>query len=106
MATPRPRKELKLEDLVKGGHVEARSPEPPQVLESRLRREDADAAHDRYKDKLIAWAVVVVVAVVSAFALVMIALRGTSIETEKWATTILTTVVAGGVGYMTGRGSK
>ena len=106
MATSRPRKEQRLEDLVRGGHFEARSPEPPLVLESRLRREEADAEHQRYKDRIITWSVIITVAVVSSYSLVLTALPWTGPEAAKWATTILTTVVAGGVGYMTGRGSR
>lgn len=44
--------------------------------------------------------------VVALACVALVLMPGTPAETTKWATTLLTTVVAGGVGYMTGKGSK
>jgi hypothetical protein len=106
MATRSPSSPKGLDDLVKGGHIEARSPEPPQVLESRLRREEADAESRRNRENFLTRAAAIVVAVISAFSIVVVALPWTPPETSKWATSVLNTVITGAVVFVAGRGSK
>jgi hypothetical protein len=82
------------------------SREHPDELAARLRREEADAEHERRKDLLLLWAVLMTVSVVSVVCIVIIAVSGASVDNAKWATTVLTTIISAGVGYMTGKSSK
>ncbi len=97
-----------LEDLLhkSGYEFSLKKVERREELQFRHRQQEADSAHEHYKDKLILWAVVSVVSLVSVDCVGLILFSGIQPETTKWATTLLTTVVAGGVGYMTGKGSK
>jgi hypothetical protein len=80
--------------------------EHPEVRDSRLRREEADAEHQRHKEVLILWAILIIVGVVSVICLWIVLIPGYPAENVKWATTLLTMIVSGGLGYMTGRNSK
>jgi hypothetical protein len=82
------------------------SREHPDVRDARLRREQVDADHERRKELVILWAVLITVGVVSVVCIIMIALSGAPVDNAKWATTVLTTIVSAGVGYMTGKSSK
>jgi Ca2+/H+ antiporter len=91
--------------------------ETPEERESRLRREEAQAGHelrtkeaeDTHKRRISLWVHVFVMAVVAiAFlASAYIALVGdTKTGLPDKAMGIITAIVAGGVGYITGKGSK
>ena len=95
-----------LAELAKSSKYSFSSLESPQEIESRIRREDAEAEHQRKKELIILWMVVVLVGFVSFVCVVVMFLPHSSVDNVKWATTLLTTVVAGGVGYMTGKGSR
>jgi hypothetical protein len=82
------------------------SREHPDERGARLRREHADAEHERRKDLVLLWAVLITVGVVSVVCVVIIAVSGAPADNAKWATTVLTTIVSAGVGYMTGKSSK
>lgn len=82
------------------------SREHPEVRDSRLHREEADAEHQRNKEVLILWAILIAVGVVSVICLWIVLIPGYPAENVKWATTLLTMIVSGGLGYMTGRNSK
>ena len=82
------------------------SREHPDEMDARLHRERADAEHERRKDMVILWAVLMTVGVVSIVCVVIISASGTSVDNAKWATTVLTTIVSAGVGSMTGKSSK
>jgi hypothetical protein len=73
---------------------------------ARLRREHADAEHERRKDLVLLWAVITTVGAVSVICIVLIAVSGAPVDNAKWATTVLTTIISAGVGYMTGKSSK
>ena len=102
--------EKSLEDLFhRPGYelgVQVKKAESREELRSRLRQQEADAGRQRHKDKVILWAVVITVSVVSSVCLILTLVPRIQPETSKWATTLLTTVVAGYLGPMTGRGSK
>lgn len=55
---------------------------------------------------VILWAVLMTVGVVSVVCIIMIVVSGAPVDNAKWATTVLTTIISAGVGYMTGKGSK
>lgn len=82
------------------------SREHPDERGARLRREHADAEHERRKDLVLLWAVLITVGVVSVVCVVIIAVSGAPVDNAKWATTVLTTIISAGVGYMTGKSSK
>lgn len=92
------------------------SPELPQELESRLRREEADAthkrdeereesAHRRARERVILYAVVATVCV-AALVSAGLSIWPIGSESAKWANTMLTTIVSAGVGYMMGKSNK
>jgi hypothetical protein len=78
----------------------------PDEREARLRREEADAEHRRRIEALIIRTILITVSVVSVICLWIVLVPGQSTENAKWATTLLTTIVSGGLGYMTGKNSK
>jgi hypothetical protein len=90
----------------KGYQVKIESKDDPEVVQSRLRREEADAEHQRHKEVLILWAILITVGVVSVFCLWIVLIPGYPTENVKWATTLLTMIVSGGLGYTTGKNSK
>lgn len=106
MPTSGKRKDLQNEPDKPVIEAHLKSAEPREELRSRLRQKEADAEYQRHKEKVILWAVVIIVSLVTLLCLGLVLLSGIQPETTKWATTLLTTVVAGGVGYMTGKGSK
>ena len=103
---PNPGNNLDLKELRKDYDINLKSRESPSEIDARIRREDAQAEHERKKDLIVLWAVVAIVGCTTFFSIVLTFLPHSSVETVKWATTSLTTILAGGVGYMTGRGSR
>lgn len=98
--------DMDLKDLRKDFNISVTSRETSKEIDARIRREDAEAEHLRKKELIILWMVVVLVGFVSFVCVVVMFLPHSSVDNVKWATTLLTTVVAGGVGYMTGKGSR
>ncbi len=95
-----------LADLAKSSKYSFSSLDSPQEIDARIRREDDEARHQRKKELMILWAIVVVVGLVSFVCVVIMFLNYSSADSVKLATTLLTTIIAGGVGYMTGKGSR
>jgi len=98
-----------IEDLAKSSKklkFNVSNMETAEEIEARIRRDEKDSDHEQKKELIILWAVVLVVGLVSAVCVVVVFLPHSSPDSVKWATTLLTTVVAGGVGYMTGKGSR
>lgn len=104
-----------LGDLAKNWDLKAR--ESNKEVQARLQREAEDAAHQRLKDaedaahqrlrdKAILVFVLIIVGLVSLLCISVVVIPGAPPENVKWATTLLTTIVAGGLGYMTGKGAK
>jgi hypothetical protein len=90
-------------DLIK---IALESREHPDERDARLRREEADAEHQRRIEGLIVRTILVTVSVAAAICFWIVLVPGQSAENAKWATTLLTTIVSGGLGYMTGKNSK
>jgi cation transport ATPase len=82
------------------------SREHPDEMGARLHQERADADHERRKEMVILWAVLMTVGAVSVVCITMIVISGAPVDNAKWATPVLTTIVSAGVGYMTGKSSK
>ena len=76
----------------------------PAEIESRLRIEEANAAYQHQKD-LVLHAVALLV-VLTAFGLCVWAVVKGDPNTEKWAVPLLSAIVTGLVGYVTGRSAK
>jgi len=88
------------------GEFKIRDVEDATERRSRLAIEEAKAAHDLWKDKLIHVAIIVVIGVVSCTCLAIVAVPGFPEKSSVQAFTILTAVVSAGFGHMTGRASR
>jgi hypothetical protein len=100
-----------------GFDLSLNTPEPPQALESRLRREEAEAEHklraqeaeDAHK-RLITLIVHVFVMTIVAVAFLASVYIAVATDPKSGlpdkAMGVITAIVAAGVGYMTGKGSK
>jgi hypothetical protein len=80
--------------------------EEPAEREARLEIEKANAAHKRRIDLALHIAAFVVVGVALCLCVWAIVREGSTAEDKRWATTLLTAIVTGFVGYVTGRSTK
>ncbi len=80
--------------------------EEPIEREARLELEKANAAHKRRIDFALHVAAFVVVGVALSLCVWAIIRESATAEDKKWATTLLTAIVTGFVGYVTGRSAK
>jgi len=76
------------------------------IIQARLRREEANAQHQRRQEVLLLRATLITVGVVSVICLWIVLIPGYPPENVEWATTLLTMIVSGGLGYTTGKNSK
>lgn len=86
--------------------VNIASREDPAERDSRLRREEADAAHSRRKDFALHVVTFFVIAVTFTVCAYLILAAPGNTEQNKWATATLTSIVTGLVGYVTGKSQK
>ena len=80
--------------------------EEPSEREARLEIERANAAHKRRIDFALHIAAFVVVGVALSLCVWAIVRESSTSEDKRWATTLLTAIVTGFVGYVTGRSTK
>lgn len=80
--------------------------EEPAQREARLEIEKADAAHKRRIDFALHIAAFIVVGAALCLCVWAIVRAGSTSEDKRWATTLLTAIVTGFVGYVTGRSTK
>ncbi len=80
--------------------------EAPQELRARLEREAADQALRRRKDVILFVAVTLGVIAVFLLCVGIVIRSSSSPDDKKWATSILTSIVSGAVGYLFGKSSK
>jgi heme A synthase len=80
--------------------------EDPSERDARLEIETANAAHKRQIDFALHIAAFVVVSVTLCLCVWAIVREGSTAEDKRWATTLLTAIVTGFVGYVTGRSTK
>ena len=107
-ARPRPGEvSLDLAGLLTSRRVKVEIPprETSPELQSRLRIEEAKAAHQLWKDKLIL-VVTLALLVVVAISCLVVAFRPGPSEDKKWAMSVLASIVSLGVGYLGGRAGK
>jgi hypothetical protein len=80
--------------------------EAPVEREARLEMEKANAAHKRRLDFALHIATFVVVGIALCLCVWAIVRSNSSVEDKRWASTLLTAIVTGFVGYVTGRSTK
>lgn len=77
--------------------VTVKRTEKPEELASRLRRDEAEAAHKRR----VFWALFAVVVAVGIFG-TLTALLNNDPQTKEWARTVASAIIAGLIGYFGG----
>jgi hypothetical protein len=86
--------------------VRLKGVESRDEVKARLARESLEAGHRLWRESILFGILTLGVSIV-VLACLWIALQpGQSPENQKWATTLLTTIVSAGVGYLTGKSSK
>ena len=80
--------------------------EEPAERDARLEIEKANAAHKRRIEFTLHFAAFVVVGVALSLCVWAIVRESSTAEDKKWASTLLTAIVTGFVGYVTGRSAK
>jgi hypothetical protein len=102
------KKPLDLDDLAQGQKVDIRliSPESPLELETRLKIQELDARHQRWKDTILLAASVIGVLLFSGFCVYIYVSPASSADDRKWAASIITLIVGGLVGYWSGKNAK
>jgi hypothetical protein len=78
--------------------------EDHEERDSRLRIEEANAAHERRKDWLFSVSVLVVIGVALCLCVWAIVSKGSATADKEWA--FLTAIVTGLIGYAFGRATK
>jgi hypothetical protein len=80
--------------------------EAPEERESRLRREKAEEAHKRRISLIVHVFVMAIVVVAFGVSVSVVFVKDANTGLPDKAMGIITAIVAGGFGYMTGKGSK
>ena len=80
--------------------------EAPEERESRLRREEAEEAHKRHISLIVHIFVMALVVVAFVTSITIVFAKNANTGLPDKAMGIITAIVAGGFGYMTGKGSK
>jgi hypothetical protein len=80
--------------------------ESPDEMRSRLSIEEAKAAHEIWRDKVILRCCLFAVPVLIVACLSVLLIPGGPVEARTWAASTLTAVVTGIVGYSLGKSGK
>jgi hypothetical protein len=99
-------KTVSLSHLLDPENLELKTRDHPEERQSRLRREEADAEHQRRKDFALFVIVAVMVSVVATACLWVTLSSGYPADVQKWASSLLTVIISASLGYMTGKSSK
>lgn len=96
MASPTDQSRIDLNTLAQAGRYElsVKSPEDPE-----------DARHRRRKDLLLLSVALLGLCAIGFFCLWVLLSPSASADDKKWAQSVLTAIVAGLIGYLTGKGS-
>ena len=97
---------IDLNDLAKPYHLSIVSREEPDQRDSRIRIEEADAAHRRRKDLLLSGSALVVIGVALCLCVWAVVREDSCASDREWAIPLLTAIVTGLIGYVTGRATK
>jgi len=95
---------IDLNDLANRHQLSIVPREDPDEKASRLRIEEANAAHERRKDWLRSISVLVVIGVTLCLCVWAIVRKGSATADKEWA--FLTAIVTGLIGYAFGRATK
>jgi hypothetical protein len=97
---------IDLNDLANRHQLSIVPREEPDERDSRIRIEEADAAHRRRKDLLFSISALVVIGVALCLCVWVIVGEGSTAASKERAWPFLTAIVTGLVGYVTGRATK
>jgi len=97
---------IDLNDLANRHQLSIVPREEPDQRDSRIRIEEASAAHGRRKDLLLLTSALVVIGVALCLCVWAIVREDSTTEDKKWAVPLLTAIVTGLLGYVVGRGTK
>ncbi len=96
-------KRIDFNELVRqAGHsidFQVKTPETPEEIQSRLRREEAADRHERVMSVIFVASIIIV----TSFCLWIIARERSTPDERKWATGLITSIVSAGLGYVTGK---
>jgi len=95
---------IDLNDLANRHQLSIVPREDPDQRDSRIRTEEASAAHGRRKDWLLLISALAVIGVALCLCVWSIVSKGSATADKEWA--ILTAIVTGLLGYVVGRGAK
>lgn len=95
---------IDLNDLANRHQLSIVPREEPDQRDSRIRLEEASAAHGRRKDWLLLISALAVIGVALCLCVWSIVTKGSATADKEWA--ILTAIVTGLLGYVVGRGTK
>ncbi|HYG11277.1 MAG TPA: hypothetical protein VD835_15120 [Pyrinomonadaceae bacterium] len=97
---------IDLNDLANRHQLSIVPREDPDERASRIRIEEADAAHRRRKDLLLSSSALVVIGVALCLCVWAIVREDSTAADREWAVPLLTAIVTGLIGYVTGRATK
>lgn len=80
--------------------------ESERAEQSRLAREEANAWHQRLRDLIVMVVVLVGLIAITGACLFISLNRDGSPEDRKWAMAVLASIVAGGLGFVSGKGQR
>ncbi|HZH32695.1 MAG TPA: hypothetical protein VEY11_18155 [Pyrinomonadaceae bacterium] len=97
---------IDLNDLANRHQLSIVPREEPDQRDSRIRIEEADAAHRRRKDLLLTGSALVVIGGALCLCVWAVVREDSTASDKEWAVPLLTAIVTGLVGYVTGRAAK
>lgn len=98
--------QIDLNDLANRHQLSIVPREEPDQRDSRIRIEEAEAAHRRRKDLLLSSSALVVIGVALCLCVWAVVREGSNASDKEWAVPLLTAIVTGLIGYVTGRATK
>ncbi len=81
----------------------AHHPDYAVKVQVERRETEADAQHRRRKDLISFKAVLIALGLLMLAAVAVVLVPGLAPESKNWATSVLSAIVAGGVGYLGGK---
>ena len=97
---------IDLNDLANRHQLSIVPREEPDQRDSRIRIEEADASHRRRKDLLLSSSALVVIGVALCLCVWAVVREDSTASDREWAVPLLTAIVTGLIGYVTGRATK
>ena len=105
-ARKKPGPEISVEKSTLAHGLRIESAESPEELRSRLSIEEARASHELWRDRAILRVCLFGFPLLAFVCLLILLLPGGSVETRTWATSTLTGIATGIVGYSLGKSGK